>query len=55
MNDPTWAKTIAHPRIARMLDEVKVELERQRALAERADAEHDFRAELAAMRSTRGD
>jgi TolB-like protein/Flp pilus assembly protein TadD len=52
VNDPTWAETIADPRIARMLDEVKVELERQRAVVEQADAEHDFRAEFAAMRST---
>ncbi|MHC4857914.1 MAG: tetratricopeptide repeat protein, partial [Planctomycetota bacterium] len=51
MNDPTWAETIADPRIARMLDDVKVELERQRAVVEQADAEHDFRAEFAAMRS----
>jgi len=52
MNDPTWAETIADPRIARMLDNVKIELERQRALVEQADAEHDFRAEFEAMRST---
>ena len=51
VNDPTWAKTIADPRIARMLDDVNVELERQRALVEQADAEHDFRAEFAAMQS----
>jgi tetratricopeptide (TPR) repeat protein len=55
MNDPTWAQTIADPRIARMLDDVKVELERQRAVVEQADAEHDFRAEVAAMRSAPGD
>jgi tetratricopeptide (TPR) repeat protein len=55
MNDPTWAQTIADPRIARMLADVKVELERQRAVVEQADAEHDFRAELAAMRSALGD
>ena len=55
MNDPTWAEMIANPRIARMLDDVKVELERQRALVEQADAEHDFRAEFAAMRSASGD
>ena len=54
VNDPTWAQTIADPRIARMLDEVKVELERQRAVVEQADAEHDFRAEFAAMRSALG-
>jgi tetratricopeptide (TPR) repeat protein len=55
MNDPTWAQTIADPRIARMLDDVKVELERQRAVVEQADAEHDFRAEIEAMRSALGD
>ena len=41
--------------VASMLDDVKVELERQRDLVEQADAEHDFRAEFAAMRSTLGD
>jgi TolB-like protein/Flp pilus assembly protein TadD len=51
MNDPTWAKMIVNPRIARMLDDVKVELERQRAVVQQADAEHDFRAEYAAMGS----
>jgi tetratricopeptide (TPR) repeat protein len=55
MNDPTWAEMIAYPRIARMLDDVKVELERQRAVVEQADAEHDFRAELEAKRSALGD
>jgi tetratricopeptide (TPR) repeat protein len=55
MNDPTWAETITHPRIARMLDDVKVELERQRAVVEQADAEHDFRAEFEALRSAPGD
>ena len=55
MNDPTWAETIADPRIASMLDDVKVELERQRAVVEQADAEHDFRAEFTAMRSALGD
>ncbi len=54
MNDPTWAETIADPRIARMLEDVKVELERQRVLVEQADAEHDFRAEYAAMRNALG-
>jgi hypothetical protein len=55
MNDPTWAEMIANPRIALMLDDVRIELERQRAVVEQADAEHDFRAELAAKRSTPGD
>jgi len=51
MNDPTWAETIADPRIASMLADVKVDLDRQRAVVEQADAEHDFRAEFAAMQS----
>ncbi len=51
MNDPSWAETITHPRTARMLDDVKVELERQRAVVQQADAEHDFRAEFEALRS----
>jgi tetratricopeptide (TPR) repeat protein len=51
VGNPAWAETIAYPRIARMLDDVKVELERQQALVERADAKHDFRAEFAAVRS----
>jgi len=55
MNDPTWAETITNPRIARLLDDVKVELERQRAVVEQADAEHDFRAEVAALRSVSGE
>jgi len=55
MSDPTWAETIAYPRIARMLDDVKVELERQQAVVEQVDAEHDFRAEIEAMRNTPGD
>jgi TolB-like protein/Flp pilus assembly protein TadD len=55
MNDPTWAEMIADPRIARMLDDVKVELERQRAVVEQVDAEHDFRVEVAAKRSTPGE
>lgn len=38
-----------------MLDDVKVELERQRTVVEQADAEHDFRAEIETMRSASGD
>jgi TolB-like protein len=48
---PMWTDIIAYPRIVGMLDDVTVELERQRALVEQADAEHDFRAELAALRN----
>jgi len=55
MSDPTWTETIAYPRIARMLDDVKVELDRQRAVVEQADAEHDFRAEIAAKQNTLDD
>ncbi len=47
---PLWTEIIAYPRIARMLEDVKVELERQRAIVQKADAEHDFRAEIAALR-----
>jgi hypothetical protein len=54
MGDPTWTETIAYPRIARMLDDVKVELERQRAVVTQVDTEHDFRAELEALRSAPG-
>ena len=54
MNNPAWAETIADPRVARLLDDVKVELERQRAVVQQADAEHDFRAELEALRGAPG-
>ena len=48
---PLWTEMVAYPRIAGMLDDVKVELERQRAIVEQVDAEHDFRAEFEALRS----
>jgi TolB-like protein/Tfp pilus assembly protein PilF len=48
---PLWTEIITYPRIAGMLNEVKVELERQRAVVQQADAEHNFRAELEAIRS----
>jgi hypothetical protein len=51
MGNPMWTEMIAYPRIARMLEDVKVEVERQRAVVQQADAEHDFRAEFAEMRS----
>jgi len=53
MGSPLWTETITYPRIARLLEDVKVELERQRAVVQQADAEHDFRAELAALRGAR--
>ena len=55
MNNPTRAEMITNPRIARMLYDVKIELKRQRTLVEKTDAEHDFHAEFAALRSTAGD
>ena len=51
MGDPMWTEIIAYPPVARMLDDVKAELDRQRAVVQQADAEHDFRAELAALRN----
>ena len=45
-NSPIWASTIASPGFQRLLNEAKVEVDRQRALVEAADAEHDFRAEF---------
>jgi len=52
MGNPMWTEMIAYPRIARILEDVKVEVERQRAIVQQADAEHDFRAEFEALRST---
>lgn len=46
INDPAWAKTIQAPVFQALLQEVKVEVDRQRAIVEAADAEHDFRAEM---------
>lgn len=46
LNDVRWGEAIGDPEIAKVLQEGKAELDRQRALAEAADAEHDFRAEF---------
>ncbi|MFC1702362.1 tetratricopeptide repeat protein, partial [Pseudomonadota bacterium] len=46
LNSPVWATTLASPDFQRLLNEVKVEVDRQRAIVEAADAEHDFRAEF---------
>ena len=46
INDPAWAETIAAPGFQELLGEMKVEVDRQRAIVEAADAEHDFRAEM---------
>lgn len=49
LNDPAWAATIAHPAFQGLLVKAKAEIDRQRAIVEAADAEHDFRAEIEAM------
>jgi TolB-like protein/Flp pilus assembly protein TadD len=46
LNSPVWATTVASPDFQRLLNEVKMEVDRQRAIVEAADAEHDFRAEF---------
>jgi len=46
INDPVWADTITAPEFQALLGEMKVEVDRQRAIVEAADAEHDFLAEM---------
>ena len=46
LNSPVWATTIASPDFQRLLNEVKVEVDRQRAIVEAVDTKHDFRAEF---------
>jgi len=46
INDPAWAETIEAPEFQALLDEIKDEIDRQRAIVEAVDAEHDFRAEV---------
>lgn len=45
VNDPAWADTIRSPEFQDLLAEAKANNDRQRAIVEAADAEHDFRAE----------
>ena len=49
INDPAWASTLTKPGFAGLLDKVKIEVERQIEIVERADVEHDFRAEIEAL------
>jgi TolB-like protein/Flp pilus assembly protein TadD len=49
VNDPAWAEAIKAPEFQALLDEMKVEVNRQRAIVEVADAKHDFRAEMAQL------
>ena len=49
INEPAWAETIQAPEFQKFLAEMKEEVDRQRAIVEAADAEHDFRAEIATL------
>ena len=49
INDPAWTETIRVPEFQELLTEVKEEIDRQRAVVEATDAEHNFRAEAAAL------
>lgn len=45
-NDPAWAETLEKPAFQALLVEAKAHNDRQRAIVEAADSEHDFRAEF---------
>jgi len=45
-NDPAWAETLDKPEFQAVFAEAKANNDRQRAIVEAADAEHDFRAEF---------
>ncbi len=49
VNEPAWATTIKTPGFQKFLAEMKEDVDRQRAIVEAADAEHDFRAEFEAL------
>jgi hypothetical protein len=53
VNDPAWTETIRAPGFQELLAEVKEEIDGQRAIVEAADAEHDFRAEIANLLANR--
>ena len=46
VNDPAWDETIETPKYQEVLAEAKANNDRQRAIVEAADQEHDFRAEF---------
>jgi TolB-like protein/tetratricopeptide (TPR) repeat protein len=46
VNDPAWAETLEAPKFQAVLAEAKANNDRQRAIVEAVDAEHDFRAEF---------
>jgi len=51
INDAAWAETIKAPEFQALLNEMKAEVDRQRAIVEGEDAEHDFRAEIETLLS----
>ena len=52
LNDPAWAGIVEGPGFRELLDQVAAEIQRQRAIVEAADAEHDFRAEVERLLAT---
>jgi TolB-like protein/tetratricopeptide (TPR) repeat protein len=46
INDPAWAETLGSPEFQAVLAEAKANNDKQRAIVEGADAEHDFRTEF---------
>ena len=46
INNPAWAEAIKAPEFQALLNGVKIEVDRQRAIVEAAVAQHDFRAEV---------
>ncbi len=45
-NSPVWADVLGEPRFRALMDEVKANVDQQRAAVEAIEAEHDFRAEF---------
>jgi TolB-like protein len=45
-NNPIWAEAIKQPGFPKLLIEMKAEVDRQRAIVEEIEAEHDFKAEI---------
>jgi TolB-like protein/Flp pilus assembly protein TadD len=46
IHSPMWAETIGHPGFPELLEEIKTDVDRQRARVEAIETEHDFRAEI---------
>ena len=55
VNDPARAETLEGPGFQAILAEARVNNDRQRAIVEAADAEHDFRAEFGRLLSVNTD